>query len=199
MKSPGKSKGKRSLVFLFLALLLPLVATTTRAQPREFLHPTEIADVQEAQEPNDRLKLYVQFARLRLDAIEKEAGGKASAERAETIHDLLYEYERIIDALDDVASLGDTKRALMRKGLDAAVRAEPEFLKRLQALQDKNASDLDAYRFALSEAIDTTKSSLDDNRKLLAKQPTDKKMEKELEKEAQKEEKERKKSEPPPK
>jgi hypothetical protein len=191
------SSMKGRLALAALTFLLPVPAM--HAQRREFLSGEEINLVQEAQEPNDRLKLYAQFARVRLDAIDKEMAkemSKANAQRGDAIHDLLYEYERIIDALDDVASLAETKRALVRRGLDTAVRAEPEFLKRLQALEDKNAADHDTYRFALSEAIESTKSSLEELRKLLAKQPTDKKLEKEIEKEAAKDAKERKKSEP---
>jgi hypothetical protein len=83
----------------------------------------------------------------------------------------------------------------MRKGLDAAVRAEPEFLKRLKDLQNKNPKDLEEYRFILQQAIDSTQDSYDDLKEQLAKQPADKKEEKKLEQEAQKEEKERRKDE----
>ena len=183
--------------FFTFWFLLALASTSLPAQKREFLRGAEIDQVREAQEPNDRLKLYAQFARARLDDIEKELNNsKASAERGEKIHDLLYEYQQIIDALDDVASFAETKRALVRRGLDAAVRAEPDFLKRLQALDAKNPTDRETYRFILNEAIESTQSSLEDNKKLLAKQPADKRTEKEIEKEAKEEEKERKKNEP---
>jgi hypothetical protein len=192
---------KRFLVLAmkrFLVLLLLLSASYTSAQRREFLRGDEIGLVQEAQEPNDRLKLYVEFARNRLDLIDREMaknGGKATGERAEIVHDLLWEYERIIDALDDVASLAETKRDLVRKGMASVMRNEPEFLKRLQALENQNPSDRESYRFALNEAIESTKSSIDDNKKVFSKQATDKKLEKEIEAEAKEEQKEREKKE----
>jgi len=167
---------------ILLSAAIVLLAVRGSAQRKEFLTDSEIEQVREAQEPNDRLKLYALFARNRLDRIDKEMAGKASDERGAAIHDLLYEYQQIIDALDDLADLAGVKRDLVRKGLDAVVRAEPEFLKRLQAIEEQNPSDRETYRFALNEAIDSTTSSLEDSKKLLAKQPAPSK--RELEKEA---------------
>ena len=180
-----------------LLLAACLLAGAGAAQRREFLTPAEVDEVREAQEPADRMKLYVQFARVRLDTLDKEMA-KESAERGAVLHDLLYEYDRIIDALDGMAELGISKRALVRRGLDAAVRAEPEFLKRLQALEAKNPKDLEDYRFILRQAIESTESSLVELRTQLGKLPADKKEDRRLEKEAQKEEQKRKKNEKPP-
>ena len=181
--------------------MLGLFGPMAHSQRREFLRGDEVEQVREAQEVNPRLKLYALFAAARLDAVEKALSKPASDERAETIHDLLYEYQRIIDALDDLAEDNDKKRELLRRGLDPVVRAEPDFLKRLKAIEEKNPSDRDTYSFALKEAIETTESSLEENRKLLAKQPKDKRTEKEIEKEAKqdakdKEERESKKPKP---
>jgi hypothetical protein len=85
----------------------------------------------------------------------------------------------------------------MRKGVAFAVHAEPEMLKRLQAIDDKNPPDREAYRFVLSEAIESTESSLEEMKKLLGKIPTDKKLEKEIEAEQKQDDEDRKK--PPPK
>jgi hypothetical protein len=78
----------------------------------------------------------------------------------------------------------------------SVMRNEPLLLQRLQALEDQNPSDRETYRFALSEAIESTKSSLEENKKLYAKQPTDKKLEKEIEAEAKEEEKARERKKP---
>jgi hypothetical protein len=179
----------------FLCALLTLAALGAAAQRREFLTPDEIFQVREAQEPADRMKLYVEFARARLDRIDKEML-KPSADRAAMIHDLLQQYDQIIDAIDNVAELGQAKRALLRKGLDAAVRAEPEFIKRLKDLEAKNPKDLEEFRFMLQQAIETTEDSLEELKEQYSKLPADKKEEKRLEKEAQKEERERLKNEP---
>jgi hypothetical protein len=183
-----------------LVLVLGATFWTSRsaaAQTREFLTGSEIDLVREAQEPNDRLKLYIQFARARLDEIDKElaATGKAAKpleERGDRIHDMLYEYGKIVDAIDDLSDLAHTQKILMRKGLDYVVHAEPDMLKRLQAIEEKNPPDREAYRFVLGEAIESTESSLEEMKKVLAKLPTDKKLEKDIEKERKQEEKDQK-------
>ena len=162
---------RRILLPILVFGTIVFLAAGGYAQRREFLRGDEIEQVREAQEANDRLKLYALFARDRLDRIDRELAGKASEERGAAIHDLLYEYQQIIDAIDDVADLALTKRDLVRKGIDAVVHAEPDFLKRLQAIEEKNPSDRETYRFALKEAIDSTQSSLEESKKLLAKQP----------------------------
>lgn len=191
---------RRGALLLGLGVVFWGVAVT--AQTREFLTDAEIDQVREAQEGNDRMKLYVQFARARLDWIEKElaATGKSAKpaeERGDRIHDLLYEYGKILDAIDDLSDLWQSQRIMMRKGVAFVVHAEPELLKRLQAIEEKNPPDRETYRFVLSEAIEGTESSLEEMKKILGKLPTDKKMEKEIEAEQKQDEQDRKKSNPP--
>jgi len=186
---------------VLLGLCLVFWGGALAAQAREFLTDNEIGQVREAQEANDRMKLYVLFARARLDGIEKELAATKTAkppqERGDRIHDLLYEYGKIMDAVDDLSDLAQTQRVAMRKGVAFVVHAEPELLKRLQAIEENNPPDRQAYRFVLSEAIEGTESSLEEMKKLLGKLPTDKKLEKEIEAEQKQDEQDRKK--PPPK
>jgi hypothetical protein len=85
----------------------------------------------------------------------------------------------------------------MRKGVAFVAHNEPELLKRLQAIDEKNPPDREAYRFVLNEAIESTESSLEEIKKLLGKPPTDKKLDKEIEAEQKQDDEDRKK--PPPK
>lgn len=179
------------LPLLIAVGLLGAVCAAPASQRREFLTPTEIDQVREAQEPQERLKLYVTFARIRLDAIDKEMA-RESRERAEAVHDLLSEYDRIIDALVDTAERAVEQRILARKAMELAVKEAPEFLKRLQALEAKNPKDIEEYRFILRQAVETTESSLEDLRGYLGKLPADPKAEKGREKEREKETKKRK-------
>jgi septal ring factor EnvC (AmiA/AmiB activator) len=187
---------------LLLGFSLLFCGAALVAQTREFLTDNEIDQVREAQEGNDRMKLYIQFARARLDGIEKElaATGQAAKpleERGARIHDLLHEYGKILDAIDDLSDVAQTQKVAMRKGVAFVARNEPELLKRLQAIEEKNPPDREAYRFVLTEAIEGTQSSLEEIKKLLGKLPTDKKLEKEIEAEQKQDELDRKK--PPPK
>ena len=155
----------------FLAPALP-------GQRREFLTDGEIFQIREAQEPNARLKLYVQFARGRLDAVEKALAG-SDPDRAAYIHDNLREYDQIIDAIDQNAEQAVKRRDLARKGLELALKEEPEFLKLLEAFRARNPKDLEQYRFVLTQAIETTQGSIEVLRDALGKQPKDRKGERE--------------------
>jgi acyl transferase domain-containing protein len=137
-----------------------------------------------------------------MDGIEKELAAtgksaKSTEERGTRIHDFLYEYGKILDAIDDLSDQAKTQRVAMRKGVAFVVHAEPELLKRLQAIEEKNPPDREAYRFVLTEAIESTESSLEEIRKILGKLPTDKKLEKEIEAEQKQDEQDRKKPNPP--
>ncbi len=170
-----------------LALLLGIAAA---AQRQEFLTDGEIAQIREAQEPDKRLKLYVDFAEQRLAEIEKALAGN-DAKRADFIHQYLREYDSIIDAVDRNVEQAVTRRDLARKGLEAALKAEPGFLKLLQGFRARNPKDLEQYKFILDQAIDDTESSIEALRGALDKQPKDRRSERERRKEAEEQQRRR--------
>src|SRR5436190_18989253 len=77
-------------------------ASLLLAQDREFLTPNEVDQIREAQEPNQRLLLYVQFARQRMDLLDQYLA-KEKAGRSIFIHTTLEDYNKIIEAIDSVS------------------------------------------------------------------------------------------------
>ena len=139
-------------------LLLGLAAALGMAQDRDFLTPNEVVQIREAQDPNDRLKLYVHFAQTRMDLIEQYTA-KEKPGRSIFIHDNLEDYNQIIEAMDSVADDALRHNKPIDKGMLLVLNAEKDFLDKLTKLQDADPKDLDRYKFVLTEAIDTTTDS----------------------------------------
>ncbi len=149
-----------------------LCAAAPLAAERDFLTAEETDQVREAQEPNERLELYTRFARLRLSQIDlllKEAKPGSAG----MVHDLLDEYGRIIDEMDMVAEDALERKLDIAKGVKAVVAAEKEFLPLLEKIRDSQPKDLGRYEFVLTQAIETTRDSIDSGSEDLGKRGQD--------------------------
>jgi hypothetical protein len=147
---------------IWLKVIMPAILATgiPAFAQKDFLTSDEIEKVREAQEPNERLKLYVLFARQRLDQLqrllEKDKKGRSLVAR-----ELLEDYTSIIDALDTVSDDALKRGADNSNGANAARDAEHKFLTQLQKIKDRQPADLDMYNTALTEALAATSDSLD--------------------------------------
>lgn len=138
---------------LISASLLPCCA-----QDRDFLTPNEVDQIREVQDPNERLALYVKFARQRMDLIQQYLA-KDKPGRSVFIHNYLDDYTKIIEAIDSVSDDALRHNKNIDQGTIAVLNAEHEFLNQLNKIQDSEPNDLDRYKFLLAEAIDTTSDS----------------------------------------
>jgi hypothetical protein len=141
-----------------LAIALLGCAAPVFAQ-RDFLTADEVDRVRLTQEPNERLKLYIEFARQRLDQIKTLIKDNKPG-RAGLIHDLIDDYGQIIDAIDTVADDALQRKLDITEGNKAVAAAEKEFLPVLKKVRDSKPADIARYEFVLNQAIDTTEDSL---------------------------------------
>lgn len=144
----------RAFAFAVVAISIPAAAQ------RDFLTADEVDQVRLAQEPNERLKLYVHLARLRLDMLE-QMFAKEKPGRSALIHETLDEYTKIIEAIDTVADDALKRKVALDEGMVAVAKAQKEMLEVLQKFADSKPKDLARYQFSLRQAIETTEDSLE--------------------------------------
>jgi hypothetical protein len=155
-------------------LLLSVAATAQRHRdPFTQLEIDEIRDASWA--PQERLSLYVKFARARLVALEQlHSDPKAKAnDRPQQTHDKLEDFLLIYDELNDNIDTYLGRKNDIRKPLKVIIDADTEFQAKLRALKD--AADVPSeeakrYEFVLTTALETVDTSVEEHRKLLAEQ-----------------------------
>lgn len=140
-----------------LLLLLP-AGIVLRAQ-KDFLTEDEISRIRITQEPNERLKLYLLFARQRIDQLD-QLFSKEKAGRSILIHDLLDHYSKIIEAIDTVSDDALRRNVAIEEGIQAVIKAERAMLVKLEKFASGEARDLSRYEFVLTTAVETTRDSI---------------------------------------
>jgi len=162
----------RTLLFW---LLVSLIGGASRAQrDREPLHAAEIDQLRDAaMDPEQRLRLFVQFARARLISLNEVQADPKAKDRTQQEHDLLQDFLDIYDELNDNIDNFVQRREDMRKPLRVVIEGDSKCLSKLHAA--KISSDIarpedKLPEFLLTTAISTVVSSAQDHRQLLEHQ-----------------------------
>jgi hypothetical protein len=141
---------------------------------REPLNPTEIGQLRDAaMDPQQRMRLFIQFARTRLASLEQIRADPKAKDRAQQTHDLLQEFLDIYDELNDNIDNFIQRREDMRRPLRAVIAADAEFQSTMRALKTSSAAAKEDERlpeFLLTTALSTVDASARDHRQLLHEQ-----------------------------
>jgi hypothetical protein len=163
---------RRRLVSLGICLLLLAAAEAQRK--RDPLTPPEIDQLRDtALEPEQRLKLYIKFARARLVSLEEKRNDPKTTNRGQQTHDGLEDFLAVYDELNDNIDMYVDRKDDIRKPLRGVIEADTEFQAKLRALNNAAGAtpeETKQYQFVLSNAIETLDNSAEDHRKLMGEQ-----------------------------
>jgi hypothetical protein len=154
------------IVGLLLLLSLPAFAAGRKRDP---LTEAEADQIREAAEkPEKRFHLFISFAKARLTAIDQlRADPKMAQGRGQQIHDLLEDFQSLVDETEANLDEYREKKADLIKPLTELVEAESDWKLRLRALKEANAPEGKEYEFILQNAVETVNDSSDSARKEL--------------------------------
>jgi seryl-tRNA synthetase len=155
-----------------------LLATSAYAQlhRRDPLSPLEVDKIRDsAMEPEIRLKLYVEFARARLDKLQQaRADAKAAPQqRDEQTQAALQDFTDVYDELDENVDTFADRGNDLRKALKPVIEADTEFGAKLRAFKSSLANSREEaakFDFFVGSALEAVDAGAKDHRDLLAEQ-----------------------------
>ncbi len=170
----------RSLCLLCLVLLSSQAFASGVLRDKEYLTPKEISDIQDAQELDRRVKIYLEAADLRLKTAEERLNGKESPPDDPmeffSVEDMLDGYYKIIRSvmlnLDDAYQKSGADREKLVKALKN-LKSTTERAQKSLAILKKMAEDkrLEEVWNAANRAIDINKGALEGAQQGLAGTP----------------------------
>jgi hypothetical protein len=165
----------KSLVRIAIAwtLCLSLGAPLLAQRKHDPLNDKEVDELREmAQEPEKRMKLYITYAKTRMEMIEHmRTDPKLMGEKGEEMRTLLEDLATLVDETDDNLDQFNGRSQDLRKPLKKIVEMDSDFQVKLAELKRTSSQEqLRNYGFALDSAIDSVNESADSARAMLADQ-----------------------------
>lgn len=162
------------MIRLGLACLLLLVTTAAAQQgrKRDPLNDLEVDKIRDsALDPDARLKLYVEFARARLEKLQQAKADSKAENRDDQIKDALQDFIDIYDELADNVDTFSDRGDDIRKPLKGVIEADTEFGSKLRAFRSSLArEEAGKFDFLAGTAVQAVDDGAKDHRSLLAEQ-----------------------------
>jgi hypothetical protein len=188
---------RRALSFLFLLLFLGNGVSLLAQRYNDPLNDKEVNELREtAQEPEKRMKLYIGFAKARMEMIQSmRTDPKLMGDNGSEMRNRLEDLATLVDEIDDNLDDYNDKSQDLRKPLKQVIEMDSDFQVKLTELKRTSTPEqLQNYGIALDDAAESVSESADSARALLQDQLAKRgNVKEETKKQKEKEEKEEKK------
>lgn len=156
-----KNKLLAALLMASAVLAMALVLAPAKAQDRpDFLSPGEADKIRDAQDPNDRIKLFLDFAGDRLKKLQYELHlSTPQIDKPTLINGLLSAYSGCVDEAADRVQEGRQRGAKIRPAIKDMQKRVRDYLQTLKAIEAANGSNMASYKDALDDAIAGTQDA----------------------------------------
>lgn len=146
---------------LALGILSPIHGQDLK---KDYLTALEADKIRDAETPNERIKLFVQFADDRLQKFQYELDHPSPSRHAEMLNYLMNGYIGCVDDASDLIQEGLEKQQNIRAGIDLMASKAKEFLDVLKKIS-ADGKELESYKFNLDDAIEGTQDAINDAEK----------------------------------
>ena len=150
-------------ILLLVPVCLPGVARAQRPD-KDYLSALEADKIRDAETPNDRIKLFLEFADDRLKKFQYELEHPSPNKHTEMLNFLMNSYIGCVDDAADLIQLGLEKQDNIRQGIDLMAAKTREFLPILQKYASEGP-ERELYKDNLDDAIEGTQDALNEAEK----------------------------------
>jgi hypothetical protein len=156
--------GAPIIVALCIAGALAGIAAAQAAPEKDYLSSFEADKIRDAETPNDRIKLFMQFADDRLKKFQYELEHPSQTNHTQQLNYLMNSYVGCVDDAADLMQEGVQKQQNVRAGVDLIASKTKEFLEILKKIQAQG-KEIEVYKDNIEDAIEGTQDAINDAEK----------------------------------
>jgi hypothetical protein len=142
------------------------------AKGQDILSDEEDEKIREAQDPSDRIQVYIEFAQARLDRVDefRQKPADAQLDIGAFLGKMMDQYITLTDEMKNWIQDQYDRQGDMRRGLRKLLEAGPRQIEELRRIQESPGPYAADYRKSLGEAMDDLSDALDGAAKALQAQ-----------------------------
>jgi len=154
----------RAILALALAGALVGIAAAQGAPEKDYLSGYESDKIRDAETPNEKIKLFIQFAADRLKKFQYELEHPSQTNHTQQLNYLMNSYVGCVDDAADLMQDAALKQQNVRAGVDLIAGKTKEFLEILKKIQAEG-KEIEVYKDNIEDAIEGTQDAFNDAEK----------------------------------